>query len=150
MYYYDKMPKSQCKFCEIAEGKAECFSVYESRDEIAFLDIRPLFHGHLLLIPKSHVETIMDLPTEYIPTLFTTAKLLSIAVQEAMSAEGIFMAINNGVSQSVPHLHIHIVPRRKKDGLKGFFWPRTSYDNKEIEEVQRKIKETVDRLSSLG
>jgi histidine triad (HIT) family protein len=114
-----------CGFCEIAAHPS--YVVFEDDLSIAFLDRRPLFIGHTLLIPKAHYETLADLPVEFIGLFFSNVQLLSRAVEQAMQAEGSFVAINNRVSQSVPHLHVHIVPRRKKDGLRGFFWPRQSH-----------------------
>jgi histidine triad (HIT) family protein len=101
--------------------------VFEDNISVAFLDSRPLFPGHCLLIAKAHYETFADLPGNLIGPLFSNAQRLAAAVKNAMSAEGTFVAINNTVSQSVPHFHIHIVPRRRKDGLRGFFWPRNPY-----------------------
>jgi histidine triad (HIT) family protein len=101
--------------------------VFEDDISLAFLDHRPLFHGHCLLIPKAHYETLSDLPAEFVGPFFENAQLLARAVEVAMEAQGTFVAMNNRVSQSVPHLHVHIVPRTKGDGLKGFFWPRTKY-----------------------
>jgi histidine triad (HIT) family protein len=109
------------------------FRVFEDEQTIAFLDHRPLFAGHCLLIPKSHLETINDLPDSLLAQLFANVRLLSAAVELGMRAEGTFIAANNRVSQSVPHFHVHIVPRTKGDGLKGFFWPRRKY--KSAEEV---------------
>jgi len=121
-----RVKHGECAFCEIIKGNAEAYVVFEDDVSIAFLDIRPLFHGHCLLIPKKHYETLTDLPIELISPLFTNTRLLALAVENGLRAEGSFIAINNRVSQSVPHLHIHIVPRKKKDGLRGFFWPRQS------------------------
>lgn len=118
-----------CVFCEIAAGRQPAEVVYEDAQCIAFLDIKPLFHGHVLLIPKAHVETLDDLPAELIAPFFIISQKLSKAIKAAMEAEGTFVAMNNRVSQSVPHLHVHIVPRKKGDGLKGFFWPRTKYQS---------------------
>jgi histidine triad (HIT) family protein len=127
-------------FLEIAHGKVKAHIVYEDDLSLAFLDHRPLFPGHVLLIPKEHFITILDTPDDIVSHLFTTAKMLSAAVREALGCQGIFMAVNNVVSQSVPHLHIHIVPRTKGDGLKGFFWPRRNYRNDEHrEEIQSRI-----------
>jgi histidine triad (HIT) family protein len=120
-----------CSFCAIAAGEAEAEIVHEDPDAVAFLDARPLFRGHTLLIPREHVETLADLPEERIGPLFVLARRLSIAVRDAMSAEGSFVALNNRVSQSVPHLHVHVVPRVKGDGLRGFFWPRRKYESDE-------------------
>jgi histidine triad (HIT) family protein len=115
--------------------------VLEDDAALAFLDHRPLFHGHVLLIPRAHHETLADLPSGVVGPLFTRAQRLARAVESAMEAEGTFVAINNRVSQAVPHLHVHVVPRRKGDGLRGFFWPRTKYENEEaMAEVAAKIR----------
>jgi len=98
---------------------------------VAFLDVRPLFDGHVLLVPREHHETLADLPPERVGPLFTRAQSLSVAIRDAMGAEGSFVAMNNVVSQSVPHFHVHVVPRVRKDGLRGFFWPRTKYKDDE-------------------
>lgn len=98
---------------------------------VAFLDNRPLFHGHSLLVPREHHVTLGDLPAELLGPLFALAQRLSVAVPAAMEKPGSFVALNNVVSQSVPHLHVHVVPRRPKDGLRGFFWPRTKYESQE-------------------
>ena len=116
-----------CIFCEIAAGAAEAEIVYSDETSVAFLDARPLFAGHTLLIPRDHHETLDHLPEEQVGDLFLLARRLSVAVRAAMGAEGSFLAMNNKVSQSVPHFHIHVVPRVKGDGLRGFFWPRTKY-----------------------
>ena len=118
-----------CVFCSIIKGEEPAEVVFEDDASLAFLDVRPLFHGHTLLVPKEHHETLGDLPTEQVKGLFENAQLLSRAVEKAMDAQGTFVAMNNKVSQSVPHLHVHVVPRRKKDGLRGFFWPRHRYKN---------------------
>ena len=117
-----------CPFCAIAAGDADAHVVFEDDASVAFLDNRPLFHGHSLLIPREHLETLADLPPGLRDSLFANAQLLSVAIREAMDAEGTFVAMNNVVSQSVPHFHVHVVPRRPKDGLRGFFWPRRKYD----------------------
>jgi histidine triad (HIT) family protein len=122
--------------------------VFEDEFSLAFLDQRPLFPGHCLLVPKQHYATLTDLPAELIMPLFAAAQRLAQAVEEGMSAEGTFVAINNRVSQSVPHLHIHIVPRRRKDGLKGFFWPRNRYeDEAAMLAVQQALQAAVAKLS---
>lgn len=118
-----------CLFCEIAAGRVEAELVYQDDLAVAFLDHRPLFAGHVLLIPRHHVTTMTELPEGDVGPFFRIAQRLETAVERAMSAEGSFVAINNIVSQSVPHLHVHIVPRRRKDGLRGFFWPRTRYED---------------------
>ncbi len=134
-----------CLFCEIAAGGE---SVWEGVEWATFLDHRPVFPGHLLLVPKRHVETLADLPAELIEPLFGAAQMLARAVEAAMEAEGSFVAINNRVSQSVPHLHIHIVPRRRKDGLRGFFWPRQKYRDAAHEaEVRDALRAAIARLT---
>jgi histidine triad (HIT) family protein len=136
---------SACTFCRIVAGDLAAATVFEDEISLAFLDHRPLFPGHCLLIPKSHYDTLADLPQHLTGPLFGNAKLLAGAVEQAMQAEGSFVAINNRVSQSVPHLHIHIVPRRKKDGLRGFFWPRGKYESADqIESVRVRVKDAVD------
>ena len=138
---------AECLFCRIAAGGVPAQIVFEDEQALAFLDHRPLFPGHVLLIPRRHYETLADLPADAAGPFFRTAQLLSRAVEEAMAAPGSFVAINNRVSQSVPHLHVHIVPRRPKDGLRGFFWPRTRYrDPAEAETVQVSVRAAVERL----
>jgi len=135
-----------CPFCRIAAGEEPAYVVYEDDAHLAFLDKRPLFPGHCLLIPKEHHPTLADLPEEAVGPLFRLARLLSLAVEEAMAAEGTFLAVNNRVSQSVPHLHVHIVPRRRGDGLRGFFWPRQNYrDEEHALAVKEAIKTAVAR-----
>src|SRR3989304_1511298 len=137
-------PNADCEFCKVVCGETPGCVVFEDEVSLAFLDRRPLFPGHCLLVPKAHYPTLMDLPAELIPPLFANARLLAEAVEQAMEAEGTFVAINNRVSQSVPHLHIHIVPRRKKDGLKGFFWPRQAYkDEDAILKEQKAIRSAI-------
>lgn len=139
----------KCAFCDIVNGSTPAHIVFEDAVSLAFLDKRPLFPGHCLLVPKKHINTLGDLDGSLIEPMFINVKMLAGAVEEAISAEGTFVAMNNKVSQSVPHLHIHIVPRRKKDGLKGFFWPRNPYkDENHILEVQNKIKKVVTQLTS--
>ncbi|HLA09707.1 MAG TPA: HIT family protein [Pyrinomonadaceae bacterium] len=139
---------AECLFCRIAAGETAAQVVFSNEDCIAFLDHRPLFPGHCLLVPRRHVETLAEVPNELIGPLFGIAQLLTIAVETAMEAEGNFVAINNKISQSVPHLHIHIVPRRRKDGLRGFFWPRNKYKSEEdMLVVAQRIKS---RLAELG
>jgi len=137
-----------CLFCQIIRGEVPSHSVFEDGVSFAFLDHRPLFPGHCLLVPKSHYETLPDLPAALIPSLFTTAQLLARAVEQGLEAEGSFVAINNRVSQRVPHLHVHIVPRRRKDGLRGFFWPRQPYkDQAALLQTQHTLRAAVARLS---
>ena len=114
--------------------------MHQDAATVAFLDVRPLFHGHVLLVPREHVETLPDLPADQVAPLFTVAQRLCRAVEDAMDAQGTFVAMNNVVSQSVPHLHVHVLPRRRKDGLRGFFWPRTTYaDDEEMHAVAARI-----------
>lgn len=123
------------------------FPVLEDESTVAFLDHRPVFPGHALLVPRQHVGTLLDLPDALLAPLFRSARLLARAVEQAMGAEGTFVAVNNRVSQSVPHLHVHVVPRRRGDGLRGFFWPRQRYAGPEaMRDVQRRVREAVDRL----
>ena len=131
------MTEENCLFCRIVSGEVPAVVVYEDKNTLAFLDHRPLFPGHVLLVPRAHYETLGDLPAAQVEPFFKNAQLLSRAIEAAMEAEGSFVAMNNRVSQSVPHLHVHIVPRRRKDGLKGFFWPRTKYKTEEEMEITR-------------
>ena len=140
-----------CAFCRIANGSEPGHVVFEDEDSIAFLDNRPLFPGHSLLIPRAHHETLADLPDEQVATIFINSRLLSRAVPDAMGKPGSFVALNNVVSQSVPHLHVHVVPRKPKDGLRGFFWPRTKYkDEAEMEKVAGEVRAAVERLRKGG
>ena len=116
-----------CLFCRIASGEEPALKVVEDAHWTAFLDHRPLFPGHVLLIPRTHVATLLDLPDTLLEPLMQWTRALTRAVEEAMGAEGAFVAVNHKVSQSVPHVHVHVVPRRRGDGLKGFFWPRHPY-----------------------
>ena len=128
-----------CTFCRVIRGQVQSYIVFEDEASLAFLDHRPLFPGHCLLVPRDHYETLVDLSAALIPPLFTHAQLLARAVEQSLEADGSFVAINNCISQSVPHLHIHIVPRRKKDGLKGFFWPRQPHKDQETTLKMQKI-----------
>ncbi|MCL9684479.1 HIT family protein [Legionella maioricensis] len=131
----------ECIIDLIAAKKEKAHIVFEDQLFIAFLDHRPLFPGHTLLAPKNHYKTLYDLPDSMVGSFFILTKKIGTAVEKAMQATGSFIALNNIVSQSIPHLHVHIVPRNKHDGLKGFFWPRTSYqDEKHKLEVQEKIQ----------
>jgi len=131
----------RCLFCRIVAGEVPAHVVYEDAGCVAFLDHRPLFPGHALLVPREHVEAIWDAPPALLGDLGRATQRLSVAVRDAMEAEGIFNAVNNVVSQSVPHLHVHVVPRRRKDGLRGFFWPRTKYgSDEEAGEVAASIR----------
>lgn len=136
---------SGCAFCAIAGG-AEAARVFEDETTVAFLDRSPVFEGHTLLIPREHVGTLMELPRFRIEPIFLNAQRIARAVQEAMGADGVFIGINNVVSQSVPHLHVHIVPRRRGDGLRGFFWPRRKYPTpEEALRVQFAIRAAIER-----
>ena len=118
---------ADCVFCGIVAGVVEADVVLDDDHFTAFLDTRPVFKGHVLLVPKEHVDTLPDLPAALRDGFLAAAQRLATAVIEALGAQGSFVAINNTVSQSVPHLHLHVVPRTRGDGLRGFFWPRTRY-----------------------
>ena len=135
------MNDPNCVFCQIVAGERPAHVVLESDHAIAFLDARPLFPGHSLLVPRDHHETLGDLPTPLVADLFVDAQRLAAAMEDAMGAEGTFVAMNNRVSQSVPHFHIHVVPRRRKDGLRGFFWPRQRYkDDEDMAAVAARLR----------
>jgi histidine triad (HIT) family protein len=135
------VPAMACLFCAIVAGTEPAYIVAETDDTLAFLDIRPLFPGHTLLVPKQHVETLVDLPAVLVAPLFTEAQRLAGAMETALGAAGSFVAVNNRVSQSVAHLHVHVVPRNRKDGLRGFFWPRTKYSSPdEAEAVAARLR----------
>jgi histidine triad (HIT) family protein len=116
-----------CKFCQIIAGEIPAHFVLDTDDVVAFLDHRPLFPGHTLVLPRDHVVTLADVEADRMGPFFRAVQRVEAAVRTAMEAQGSFVAENNVVSQSVPHLHVHVVPRRRKDGLRGFFWPRTRY-----------------------
>jgi histidine triad (HIT) family protein len=134
-----------CTFCSIASGEVPAHVVYDDERFMAFLDIRPLFPGHTLVIPKAHHATLPDLPDDLLEPFFALVQRLSAAIPVAMDAVGSFVAMNNIVSQSVPHLHAHVVPRRPKDGLRGFFWPRMKYrgGDKEMASVAATISDAL-------
>ena len=129
--------------CQIVSGELDAAVVWRSDGIVAFLDHRPVFKGHVLISPVQHVDSLLDLPPELMVPLFTTAQRVARVVVDALGAQGSFVAINNVVSQSVPHLHVHVVPRTKGDGLRGFFWPRTSYAEGEIERYAALITEAL-------
>jgi histidine triad (HIT) family protein len=135
---------ADCVFCEIVSGRTEAEVVLERDDVLGFLDVRPLFKGHVLLVPREHVETLPDLPAEQRDGFLAAAQDIATAVKEALGAQGSFMALNNTVSQSVPHLHLHVVPRTKGDGLRGFFWPRTRYAPGEAAEHAARLRSALD------
>jgi histidine triad (HIT) family protein len=131
-----------CKFCQIIAGEIPAHFVLDTDDVVAFLDHRPLFPGHTLVLPREHVETLADLPENQVGPFFRQVQRVEAAVRTAMEAQGSFVAENNVVSQSVLHLHVHVVPRRRKDGLRGFFWPRTRYaSDAEMAAVAARITE---------
>jgi histidine triad (HIT) family protein len=133
-----------CVFCRIIGGEVPSHVVFEDDITLAFLDHRPLFPGHCLLVPKQHYETLLELPPTCFTPMMANTQLLARAVERGLEAHGSFVAVNNRVSQSVPHLHIHIVPRRRKDGLKGFFWPRQPYkDETAVVQVQQMLRQTI-------
>ncbi|HLC40357.1 MAG TPA: HIT family protein [Methylomirabilota bacterium] len=138
----------QCLFCKIERGETQAYVVLEDSLTLAFLDHRPLFPGHTLLVPRGHYETLSDLPSALITPLFGNARLLARAVERAFGAEGSFVAVNNRVSQSVPHLHVHIVPRRHKDGLGGFFWPRQRCNDQEAIIQTQALRTAIAELQS--
>jgi histidine triad (HIT) family protein len=129
-----------CLFCRIVRGDEPAFVVFESDDAVGFLDTRPVFPGHTLLAPREHVVTYLDLPAELIGPFFAAGKRVAAAVTSGMGAQGTFVAMNNVVSQSVAHLHLHVVPRTKGDGLRGFFWPRGKYAEGEAERCTAQIR----------
>lgn len=136
-----------CVFCSIQRGEVEAEVVFADEVSLAILDHRPVFLGHTLLMPRAHHVTLPDLPAEQVGPLFRNAQRLALAVRDAMEADGTFVAMNNVVSQSVPHLHVHIVPRRRKDGLRGFFWPRTKYpDAATFQTVAEQIRSAAAKL----
>ena len=141
------MADEDCAFCAIIAGGGHAHVVFEDDLSLAFLDNRPLFPGHVLLIPRTHYEAIWDLPDELVGPLFLNARLLAVAVRDAMDSAGAFVAANNIVSQSVPHFHVHVVPRNRRDGLRGFFWPRRKYASEaEAVAVAESVREVVERL----
>jgi histidine triad (HIT) family protein len=139
--------KEDCAFCRVVAGDEPGSIVFEDEISVAFLDNRPLFPGHALLVPRKHFDTLWDLPADLIGPLFTNAQMLSLAIRDAMKAQGAFVAANNVVSQSVPHFHVHLVPRNRKDGLRGFFWPRRKYDSDEhLAETAKLVRAEVERV----
>ncbi len=131
---------SDCQFCQIVSGAVAAEIVLDEEHVVGFLDIRPVFKGHTLLVPRDHVDTLLELPESLVVPLFTTAQRVAAAMTSALGAQGTFVAMNNVVSQSVPHLHVHVVPRTKGDGLRGFFWPRTKYKGDEAAEFGERLR----------
>jgi histidine triad (HIT) family protein len=135
---------TSCLFCRIVAGDEPAAIVWRDDLVVAFLDVRPVFPGHVLVVPTAHHETLADLPGPLVGPFFTFVQRMSVAVPAATGAQGTFVAVNNRVSQSVPHLHVHVVPRRRKDGLKGFFWPRQSYrDETHMAEVRDLLRQAL-------
>ncbi|MFF0150456.1 HIT family protein [Micromonospora sp. NPDC005203] len=120
---------SGCVFCGIVAGEVPAFRVADTPDGVAFLDTRPVFRGHVLVVPRVHLVTLAELPADLLPGYFALVQRLAVAVETGLGAGGTFVAMNNKVSQSVAHLHTHVVPRTGRDGLRGFFWPRTRYED---------------------
>jgi histidine triad (HIT) family protein len=140
-----------CLFCRVVSGDLPAHVVYEDALTVAFLDHRPLFPGHALVVPRVHVETLIDLPSAAVSPLFAAVQVLARALERGLGAAGSFVAVNNRVSQSVPHLHVHVVPRRPKDGLKGFFWPRGRYrDEAEAADIAARLRTAVAELGGDG
>ncbi len=134
-----------CLFCDLAAGTSDRH-VLSTEHVAAFLDKSPLFHGHVLVVPKAHAETLLELPDARLADFFGAVKRVARAVEVATEAKGTFVAMNNRVSQSVPHLHVHVVPRTPKDGLKGFFWPRKKYaSDEEAAACAQKIRDELAR-----
>jgi histidine triad (HIT) family protein len=140
-----------CAFCEIVAGARPAHMVLDDDVAVAFLDVRPLFPGHTLVVPREHHVTLGDLPDGTIGDFFSRVKLVARAVERALGAEGTFVAQNNNVSQSVPHLHVHVVPRTKGDGLRGFFWPRSRYASEdEAAAIAGRLSRTIATLDGQG
>jgi histidine triad (HIT) family protein len=135
---------ASCVFCAIVAGGIPAHVVAETEHTIAFLDRSPLFPGHTLVAPRDHVVTLRDLPDVLLAPFFAEVRRIAAAVEDGLGADGTFVAENNVVSQSVPHLHVHVVPRRRKDGLRGFFWPRQRYaDDADADAVAARIREAL-------
>jgi histidine triad (HIT) family protein len=139
---------TSCLFCRMMAGEVEAHVVLDTRDGssgvFALLDHRPLFEGHTLVVPEQHHETLADVPPEALGPYFTEVQRVARVVQSVLGAAGSFVAMNNRISQSVPHLHTHVVPRNPKDGLKGFFWPRTTYaDDEAMAAVAARLRDGV-------
>ncbi|MGH3434667.1 MAG: HIT family protein [Thermocrispum sp.] len=137
-----------CLFCQIITGETSAHVVLDEPDVVGFLDARPLFKGHVLVVPRVHIPTLTDVPENLLAPLLGTAQRVAAAVVRASGAQGSFVAMNNVVSQSVPHLHVHVVPRTKGDGLRGFFWPRTRYDDDD--DAMRHAQQVRAALSASG
>ncbi|NSC24852.1 HIT family protein [Streptomyces albus subsp. chlorinus] len=137
----DTAPGADCVFCRIVAGELPAHRILEDGAVVAFLDRRPLFPGHTLVVPRAHLETLTDLPEESVGPYFSAVRRVAAAVEEGMEADGSLVVENNRVSQSVPHLHTHVVPRRRKDGLRGFLWPRHRYeDETEARKIAARVR----------
>ena len=133
-----------CPFCAIVRGEIAASFVLREDDVCAFLDLRPVFKGHVLVVPREHADDLLALPAPLLSPVFGAVQRVARAVEKGLDADGSFVAVNNKISQSVPHLHVHVVPRRKGDGLRGFFWPRTKYESDEEREgFARRIAEAM-------
>ncbi|HEV2376734.1 MAG TPA: HIT family protein [Streptosporangiaceae bacterium] len=136
-----------CLFCRIIAGEVPAPMVFTADDAVGFLDHRPVFKGHVLVVPRAHIETLPDLPPAEVGAFFTHVQRVSAALPAGLGAQGTFVGLNNKVSQSVPHLHVHVVPRTKGDGLRGFFWPRGRYaDDAEAAEYAKRIAQALAAL----
>jgi len=135
---------SACIFCRVVGGEIPAEVVAREPEVLAFLDVQPLADGHVLVVPRAHVPTLSDMPPAALGTLFTAVQRIARAVEAGLGADGTFVAMNNKVSQSVPHLHVHVVPRKRKDGLRGFFWPRQKYaDDAEAAAYAQRIRDAL-------
>jgi len=140
-----------CLFCAIVEGSVPAHVVLDEPQVVGFLDTRPVFKGHVLIAPREHIATLPDISPELLPVVMGAAQRVARAVVEGLGSQGSFVAVNNVVSQSVPHLHVHVVPRKKGDGLRGFFWPRQRYDGPAaMDETRRRLRAAVERLRPAG
>jgi histidine triad (HIT) family protein len=146
----NRLIKTNCVVCSIPDSQERHYIVYQDKKFIAFLDIKPVFKGHCLLSPKKHYSTLYDLPKKDLQGYFSILQRLGLAIEKVRDAQGTFIGINNKVSQSIPHLHTHVIPRSKDDGLKGFFWPRVSYESElEKKEIQTKIQTEILKLKEV-
>ena len=145
----DRQDASSCAFCRIVRGEVQAPTVWSDAQTLAFLDHRPLFPGHTLVVPRAHREALRDLARDEFEPLLRAAQVVSAAMGEVLASDGTFVALNDRVSQSVPHVHLHVVPRRKGDGLRGFFWPRHKYSNdEEAAALAAKLRGAVAKLDS--
>ena len=143
------MPGGDCLFCAIAAGTARGHIVLDEPDVVAFLDIRPVFKGHTLVVPRAHIVTLPELPGPLLTKLFVVVQRCATAMVDILGAQGSWIAQNNVVSQAVPHVHVHVVPRTKGDGLRGFFWPRQKYaSDDEMEAYAARLRAALDEASA--